>query len=101
MASSPSPSSTTTTRRGVSSAAASRDSPLLVEIKPLLDLLESSTPDTDILVRLQWLSLLKRVLVDLPGAKGMDYRVAVIVFCAYFCRYISNTEGIPMLIVDP
>lgn len=65
-------STATTTRRRVSSAAATRGPPFLAEIRPLLDSLESSPPDVDVLVRLQWLALLKRVLVDSPEAKGMD-----------------------------
>lgn len=76
MAPSPSPSITAAVRRRVSSAAASRGNPLLAEIKPLLDSLEASNVDTDILVRLQWLSLLKRVLVDSPDAKGTRQAVA-------------------------
>jgi hypothetical protein len=62
--------STTTTRRRVS-AAASRQPQQLAEIKQLLDSLEASTAETDVLERLQLLSLLKRVLVDSPEAKGM------------------------------
>ncbi|KAL7271913.1 Beige protein-like 1 [Rhizina undulata] len=55
-------------RRRVSSAASSKPQ-LIAEIKPLLDSLESSASDPDILSRLQWLSLLKRILVDSPEAK--------------------------------
>lgn len=67
--------STTAVRRRVSSDAASRGSPYIAEIKPLLDSLEAAADDPDILVRLQWLSLLKRILVDSPNAKGTSWPV--------------------------
>lgn len=69
MASAASPPSASTRRR-VSSAASAKPK-FIAEIKPLLDSLESSASDPDILVRLQWLSLLKRNLVDSPEAKGL------------------------------
>jgi len=65
--------STTAVRRRVSSAAASRGSPHIAEIKPLLDSLEAAADDPDILARLQWLALLKRTLVDSPNAKGTSW----------------------------
>ncbi|KAI5791858.1 hypothetical protein EDC01DRAFT_616117 [Geopyxis carbonaria] len=64
-----SPSSSTSARRRVSSAAASRQPQYLAEIKSLLDSLEKSVSDPDILERLKWLALLKRVLIDSPEAK--------------------------------
>lgn len=57
------------TRRRTASSAASRPH-LIAEIKPLISSLEASVSDPDILVRLQWLSLLRRILIDSPEAKG-------------------------------
>ncbi|TGZ78286.1 beach-domain-containing protein [Ascodesmis nigricans] len=62
-------SSSTSVRRRLSSAAANRQPKFLTELQPLLDSLDSSVSSPDILERLQWLSLLKRVLIDAPEAK--------------------------------
>ena len=78
MASSSSSSSTFAARRRITGSTSTRGSPLLAEIRPLLESLETAADDPDILVRLQWLSLLKRVLVDSPEAKGTPLLVLLV-----------------------
>jgi hypothetical protein len=70
MVSSSSSAASSSVRRRTVSSAASRPQHI-AEIKPILDSLDASASDPDILTRLQWLSLLKRVLVDSPEAKGL------------------------------
>ncbi|KAF8460336.1 hypothetical protein BDZ91DRAFT_739593 [Kalaharituber pfeilii] len=56
-------------RRRRQSSSASYKPQLSAEIIPLLESLESSSTEPDLLVRLQCLSLLRRILVDSPAAK--------------------------------
>ncbi|KAI5843402.1 hypothetical protein DFP73DRAFT_80685 [Morchella snyderi] len=98
MASSSSTQASSYARRRVSSAASTKPR-LIAEIKPLLDSLEASASDPDILVRLQWLSLIKRILVDSPEAKdtfralgGFNYLISALHSCSGFYNSTNRTD---------